>query len=257
VESTALGQVVTLDQTGTVQVPNQPYISISEYTSQMVRGQSWRTVEEMTASIKRSAPGVPDEKGYPRGFGLPEGSPNPNAIYMKDGQYIRYVVDTREPTERYVSGGVVRERIKFVPRMVSLTLAGARAAVAAVTETSVYKHCDFWNGFTWIRDGHIPERDFPTMAKRAAEGADGAELVFEQPVSPNDEAVIRHQIAHIERTRPTLPIEDVPVAGTVTAAQSVPFPEATSAVPDGDTPTADFVPEPPKRGPGRPPKTEG
>lgn len=251
-ESVALGQAVSIDASGVVQTPKSPYVNIQEKMSDVRPG--WRSVQEMMSSIRRNAPGVPDDAGYPRGSGLPPDAPNPNVVYLKDGAYIRYVIDTSEATERIVKGGRVIERVKLTPRMVCLSLDAARAA------SSVGNKADYWNGFTWIRNGYIPERDFPTMAKVAAMGTIGAELVFEQPVSASDEAVIRHQMQHIERTRPTLPIETADtIGGDVMAAQSVPFPEAESVVAaDGEPPTGDFVSsEPTKRGPGRPRKDEG
>lgn len=263
IDSTPLGQAIVFDQQGVMQVPNRPYTVIDSALREVPAplnpddGPGWRTVEEMTASIRRNAP-------EPKG--LPEGAPNPNTVYLKDGQYVRYVVDTAEAATTYIRDGRVMRDVRFTPRLVSLTLKGARAASAAGTTP-----CDWWSGFTWIRRGQIPERDFKVMQKLAEHSNIGDVLTFEQPVSPTDEAVIRHQVEHLNRVRPTLPIETADtLAGEVKDAQSVPFPEAAKALPDGPTPTTDFVPsaavqgsarpnadpDSHRRGPGRPPKSE-
>lgn len=257
IDNSAFGQAVILDSQGAMQVPNRPYAVLDSAMREVPGpllgapndGPGWRTVEEMTASIRRNAP---------EARGLPEGAPNPNTVYLKDGQYVRYVVDTSEAALPFIRDGRVKRPVRFTLRLVSLTLKGARAASAVVSADDAPRTpCDWWSGYTWIRKGTIPERDFKVMQRMAGNSGIGDALLFEQDVSPTDESVIRHQVEHLNRTRPTLPIETAGTIGAdVTAAQSVPFPEAAQASPDGETPTTDFVPEQPKRGPGRPPKSE-
>lgn len=234
------GQAIVLDMSGTVQVPNTPYAVIESEMNKVQRtnpgeiGPSWPNLQAMLGSIKRNA--VPAQ-------GLPKDAPNPNQVYLHDGQYIRYVIDSSETREHYVENNVVHERISLVIRNVSLSLEGARRASGTLKADGTVTHCDYWNGFTWLRNGYTPERDFPVMAQQASRSVQGTRLVFSQPVSPTDEARIRHEVSHMDRTRPTLPVETADtIAGEAVAAASVPFPEADSVTYDEEAPTEDFTP---------------
>lgn len=238
----AYGQAIVLDMSGTIQVPNSPYTVIESEMNKLQRMNTWPNIQAMMSSIKRNAP-------EPKG--LPDGAPNPNTVYQKDGQYIRYTIDSSEARENYVEDGIVKERIPFTARMVSLSLDGARKASGALKADGTTTRCDYWNGFTWLRNGYTPERDFPVIAQQSSRSVDGQRLVFSQPVSPTDEARIRHEVAHMDRTRPTLPVEMAStIDAPVSAAQSVPFPEADSVTYDAVAPTEDFTPpaDAPKRG---------
>lgn len=227
-----LGQVVTID--GSIAAPRMPYPQIDSEMNKIHRSNVWPTVDAMLASIRQNAP-------EPKG--LPEGAPNPNTVYLKNGQYVRYIVDTSETAEPFVENGVVKRPISFKTRAVSLSLEGARKATAAGTD------CDYWNGFTWFRKGYTPERDFPVMMHQASLGVAGERLIFAQPVSPSDEAQIRHEVSHMDRSRPTLPVGSIDA--TVSAAQSVPFPEADAPAPASTAPTDDFTPPEASRKPAR------
>src|SRR5947209_8004779 len=96
---------------GTVQMPNRPYAVIEAEMSKIQGGHAWPSVEALASSLKTGAP-------EPRG--LPEGAPNPNTVYLKNGQYVRYVVDTSEAQQPYVKDGVVTRDVPFTVRMVSL-----------------------------------------------------------------------------------------------------------------------------------------
>lgn len=234
VVDTSYGQAIVLDMSGTVQVPNSPFAVIESEMNKVQKGHAWPNVEAMMSSIRRNAP---------EAKGLPKDAPNPNQIYNRDGQYIRYVIDSSEIREHYVENGVVMERVALAIRNVSLSLEGARRASGTLKSDGTTTHCDYWNGFTWLRNGYTPERDFPVMVQQASRSVDGTRLVFSQPVSPTDEARIRHEVSHMDRTRPTLPVETADtIAGETVAAASVPFPEADSVTYDAVAPTEDFNP---------------
>lgn len=248
-EDTQYGQAIVLDSSGSIGVPNRPYPIIDEHVAKLSvlpdKKQGWPTLQHMLASIRANAP-------EPKG--LPEKCPNPNQIYRQDtGQIVRYVINSDETREHFVGvDGRVHERLRVTARLVSLTLEGARAAAQAGNK------CDYWNGFTWVRDGYIPERDFPVMAQMASRGVDGGELVFDQPVSATSEAQIRHHVSAMDRARPTIPYEEADtIPGQVTASASVPFPtvDDDDSTDEGDPlADADLVGAVPRRGPGRPRK---
>mgnify|MGYP001586543406 CR=1 FL=1 len=185
-EQTGLGDALVLDASGVVQAPNLPY-TVIDSAMRLIRP-SHPSMQAVLASIKENAP---------QPHGLPPGAPDPNEIFLKDGKYVRYVIDSTEPREKFVAvlpdgRSEVRERLRFTSRLVCPSLEAARKAVAAGQKA------DFWNGYTWIRDGYKPERDFPVMAAQAARMVDGDEIVFEQAVSSTEEAAIRHSVLLVE-----------------------------------------------------------
>lgn len=169
------------------QAPNRPYALLEDHMASVTNG--YRTVQDLKRALR----------GQPKPDGLPAGAPDPNDVVEKDGALVRYVVSS-EPRERVVVAGVIKERLRFMKRNVALTMEGARAASQEGVPT------DYWNGFTWLRDGFKPERDFPTMAKANALSADEP-LVFDADVSATDAAVLRHEVARMDAAHGPLPVE--------------------------------------------------
>ncbi len=169
------------------QAPQRPYALLEDHMASVTSG--YRTVDALKAALK-AAP-TPD--------GLPDGAPDPNDVVEVNGELVRYVV-SQDTKEHFVRDGQVMERVRFTPRYVSLSMEGARVASQEGRET------DYWNGFTWLRNGFKPERDFPSMMA-AAQSADGEPLVFDQPAASADVAVLHHEMRRADATRPSLPVE--------------------------------------------------
>ena len=180
---------LTIDQSGMVQAPRLGY-TVFQTAIDQIRP-AWPSVDALKASLTTApAPG-----------GLPEWAPNPNDLYLHQGVLTRLVVDAREQRIPYVTAdGQVVEDIKFTRRPVALSMDEARRASDGGVPT------DFWNGFTWLRSGYSPERDFPTMAQALEIAAENEALVFSQPLPDNDIAVVRHQINRINQQRPPSPV---------------------------------------------------
>lgn len=170
--------------------PQRPYALLEDHLASVTGG--FRSVDDLKAALA-SAP-APE--------GLPKGAPNPNEVTTdRYGDLVRYVVATDGP-DRYVNErGQIMDRVRFVPRYVALSQEQARAADTPDRPT------DSWNGFTWLRGGYKPERDFPVMMQQSRGQADQPR-VFEQPASATDVAVIHHEMRRAEAARPSLPVED-------------------------------------------------
>ena len=188
---------LVIDSNGVVQAPRLGYAVLQEALS-AVRPQ-WSSIEELKQSLLNA----------PKAQGLPEGAPNPNELFMHQGEMVRYVVDSREQRVPYVNdAGQVVEDVKFRRVAVSLTLEGSRRASDNGIET------DFWNGFTWLRGGYSPERDFPSMMKAIEVAAEGDSFTFTQPLPDTDVAVVRHQINRLDQQRPPMRVQtDKPKRG--------------------------------------------
>jgi hypothetical protein len=169
------------------QSPQRPYALLEDAMATISNG--WKDKAALDASVA----------GAPEAQGLPDGAPNPNEVQGGDGGLFRYVV-SQESREPLLVDGVVNETIRFEKRGVALTQQGARAA----TENG--SPSDYWNGFTWLRDGVKPERDFPTMMKTQAD-AEAQPLVFTAPVSPQAAATYKQTAARAEAAKPVIPEE--------------------------------------------------
>jgi hypothetical protein len=154
--------------------PQRPYAILEDHLASVADG--YRDFAALSAALK----------------GAPE--PDPNEIYVVSG----------EPRDRYVNDrGLVMERVRFTPRYVALSISGARAADSPDRPT------DFWNGFTWLRGGYKPERDFAVMTQQAL-GPENEPLVFDMPASSTDVAVLHHEMRRADAARPSLPVEATP-----------------------------------------------
>lgn len=187
---------VVIDPQGIAVLPQNPYPLIDQWTRSFRAG--WSSIEEMAASLLTA----------PKAQGLPDGCPSPNEVFASNGELYRLVIDPSIRREPFVADGEVRERVQLYKRRVALTLEGARLATDRRREEE--PETDFWCGYTWLRCGVAPERFAPTevQAEHARQG--GPSLVFDQAVSPTDAARIRHEVAHMDRTMATLPVEDAP-----------------------------------------------
>ncbi len=166
--------------------PQRPYALLEDH---LYAPEGYRTLEDLQGALA----------GQDAPSGLPKGAPSPYEVKDEGGDLVRYVVSA-EPQETVIIDGAVKNRIRFAKRYVSLTKAGARAADEAGRPT------DFWNGFTWLRGGVKPEKDFAVMAHQQQLGeTDG--MVFEVDASPSDAAVLRHQVARMDLATPPVPVE--------------------------------------------------
>jgi hypothetical protein len=171
--------------------PQRPYAILEDHLASVADG--YRDFAALSAALK----------GAPEPAGLPPGAPNPNEIVERPDGWVRYVV-SGEPRDRYVNDrGQVMERVRFTPRYVALSISGARAADSPDRPT------DFWNGFTWLRGGYKPERDFAVMTQQAL-GPENEPLVFDMPASSTDVAVLHHEMRRADAARPSLPVEATP-----------------------------------------------
>jgi hypothetical protein len=170
------------------QAPQRPYALLEDAMASVVGG--WASLEALQASLKSA----------PEPQGLPKGAPDPNAVEGGEGGMFRYVV-SQDTRDRVVVDDQIHETLRFERRGVSLTQQGARAASENGTPT------DYWNGYTWLREGYKPERDFPVMMQAAATAGADRELTFTVPVSATEAATLRHEVARIESARPPLPVE--------------------------------------------------
>lgn len=110
---------------------------------------------------------------------LPEGE---EIRQRADGAWERpIVIHTGEST---VDAGVLKHFRRRVWRRVALSLAEARLLSGKGEET------DFWNGWTWIRRGQKPERDWAVMQAK-----NEPEDVFLEDAPPADQAVAAAVIA--------------------------------------------------------------
>lgn len=167
--------------------PQRPFALLEDQMASVSGGHA--SLEDLQASLKNA----------PRPEGLPDGAPNPNEI-QKDGAGYYRVVVSQEPREYVTVDGALKERMRFTKRRVAPTMAGARAASDSGTPT------DFWNGFTWLRDGYKPERDFQMILQSNQRGADD-ELVFDVDASPTDVARISHEMGRLNASRAPFPAE--------------------------------------------------
>jgi hypothetical protein len=170
------------------QAPQRPFALLEDQMASVSGG--YADLTALMASLKNA----------PRPQGLPDGAPNPNEI-KEDGSggYYRVVV-SQEPREYVTVDGALKERIRFTKRRVASTMVGARGASEAGTPT------DFWNGFTWLRDGYKPERDFQMILQSQQAGAD-EELVFDADASPTDTARLQHEMGRLAASRAPFPAE--------------------------------------------------
>lgn len=167
--------------------PQRPYALLEDHMATITNG--YPSVEALKAALKNA----------PEPADLPKGAPNPNDLVEYQGGLVR-LVPSSDFRETVIVDGVAKERVRFVRRAVSLTMDGARIASQNGVET------DYWNGFTWLRNGFKPERDFAVMAHQSALGA-SEDLVFDLDASPSSEAVLRHQVARLDANRPPVPVE--------------------------------------------------
>jgi hypothetical protein len=168
------------------QAPQRPYALLEDHMAAIVDG--YRDLGALERALA----------GQDRPDSLPDGAPHPNEVKEEGGDLVRYVVGPGF-RDQLVRDGRVVERVTFEKRYVSLTMAGARAADSPERPT------DYWNGFTWLRGGFKPERDFPVMAHQANQPG-AQDLVFEIEADPSNAAVLRHQIAAMDRGTPPLPV---------------------------------------------------
>jgi hypothetical protein len=168
--------------------PQRPYALLEDHMAAVTTGHA--DIKALQASLASA----------PKPEGLPDGAPNPNEVKDEGGVLVRYVV-SQQPREVFATdGGQLRERVRFERRAVAPSQQMARAASENGTPT------DFWNGFTWLRDGYKPERDVPAMAQAAArDGEQG--LVFDAPLAPTEAAQVRHEINRANVAHPPVPIE--------------------------------------------------
>jgi hypothetical protein len=224
---------IVFDSQGVAQPPQRPYPIIEQYQRMYRTG--WASLDELNASLQTAPPAG----------GLPDGAPSPNAVFLEDGMLVRYVIDPDVKREPFVQDGAVNERIQFRRQYVALTLEGARAATDKRNIDEGEPETDFWCGYTWIRGGYSAERTFPVMVQARQEGRRGSELVFNAPMSPTDAARIRHEVAHMDRTSPTLPVETSQASGMARPSSEPKRgrpPKAATSTPDttaGETPPAE------------------
>lgn len=167
------------------QAPQRPYALLEDQMARVVGG--YRTVDDLRAALE----------GQPEPPGLPDGAPNPNEIIDEGGSLSRYVI-SQDARDFSVRDGQLMENITFERRAVALSMEGARTASQHGTPT------DYWNGFTWLRDGWKPERDFQTMV--AGQAATGRKVIS-VPAAPTDVARVRHDINRLDMARPPAPVE--------------------------------------------------
>lgn len=169
------------------QAPQRPYALLEDQMARVVGG--YRTVADLQKALA----------GQERAPGLPDGAPDPNEVIDEGGAAYRYVV-SQEPRTFAVRDGQLMEDIVFEKRAVALSMEAARTASEHGTPT------DYWNGFTWLRDGWKPERDFQVIAAgRATEGA--GRVVVSAPAAPSDAARVQHEVNRMNLAQPPVPIE--------------------------------------------------
>lgn len=187
---------LVIDAHGVAVPPRRPFLLLDEMLRKVKANGVWESREDMVASIEANAP-KPD--------GLPQGSPNPNDVYSENGVLYRFIVDPDFAREMVVRGDSVKERIQFKRRPVALSLVQARRMTDSSTAEED-RTTDWWNGFTWMRGGYSPERDFTVIAQAASISVGSKPLVFEADANPSDVARLRHEMSRIDRNRPALPV---------------------------------------------------
>ncbi len=140
------------------------------------------------------------------------------------GQWVRTVSRYVKGASRIVNG-VLQHKIEYYDRYVALSLEQAQKHSRPEAEL------DFWNGFTWMRRGVKPEKDFATMLNNQATGATDTEWV--------DAGDAEQAVAQAITSRHLASLPPIPVTLTADAAEAVP----------AASPAA-------RRGPGRPRKVE-
>lgn len=173
------------------QVPQRPYVTLDALMAQIVDRHP--SVERMRASLAANAP---------EPAGMPVGAPSPNDVVDEDGVLVRYIV-AATPPERFIRDGAVRETVNYVSRRVALSQEQARL------ESDRGNPTDFWNGFTWLRDGYKPERDFAVVAAQNA-GTAQRRFSYERDVDATDIAQMQRDFKRIEAVSDPLPV--VPAA---------------------------------------------
>jgi hypothetical protein len=167
--------------------PQRPYAVIEDHLAAITTGYK-------DAGALKSALGA-----LPKAENQPAGTPDSNEVEEEDGALYRWVV-SQEPRTYAVRDGEIQEDVIWEKRAVGLSLDAARAASDSGTPT------DYFNGFTWLREGFKPERDFPTMAK-AAQQASGSRKVVSAPAAPSDVARFKHEVNFASRSQAPLPVE--------------------------------------------------
>lgn len=140
------------------------------------------------------------------------------------GQWVRTVSQYVKGSRRIVNG-VMEHEIEYVDRHVALSL--AQAQKLAKPDYQI----DFWNGFTWMRQGVKPEKDFSTILNNQARGDSTRSWVR---ASEAEQAVAQAITARHLSIQPPIPV-------TMTNDAPEVSPEASAAA---------------RRGPGRPRKVE-
>lgn len=130
-------------------------------------------------------------KGY-RGFAqlkaaLPDG-PGNEIRQDKDGSWYREVLVSRGPEALVERDGELMVAHRKQRRGVSLSVEDARAATQASNAGGSSLEYDAWNGFTWVRRGVKPERDFGVMTSTPRD----EELVY---VPADPQRVAEHRFA--------------------------------------------------------------
>ena len=218
-QPTAVNGLV-LDADGMAIPPRRPFLVIDELLRKVRLG--WATVGEMVASIAAEAPLTQ---------GLPEGAPNPNDVLSENGVYFRWIVDPDFHREMIVRGDDVKEQIQFKKRPIALTLELARRMTDS-SNLETDRTTDFWNGFTWLRGGYSPEREFTVMAQQAAITHANKPMVFEVPAAPGDVARLRYAMDRINQNRPAMTVLPVEIPQTARPV-SIPDLEDVLSVPAG------------------------
>lgn len=168
--------------------PQRPYAVLEDMMATITSG--YRDVAQLRAALE----------GQPEAVGAPDGAPNANDVQEENGALFRYVPDGNSRDISVVEG-VISETIRYVRRAVSLSQEGARIGAENGVGT------DYFNGFTWLRDGFKAEKDFPVMMAQRAAAAEQP-MVFTMPVSPTTAAAVRHEVARMDVNRPPLPVEN-------------------------------------------------
>lgn len=165
------------------QAPQRPYALLEDHMASIVNG--YRTVDDLKQALAGDKADVPD------------GWPDPNAIIDEGGMLFREV-PSQDPHTFVVRDGEIQEDVIFERRAVSLSMQGARIGSENGTPT------DYYNGFTWLRDGYKPEKDFPVMAQAAARGG-ANRRVFSKPASPDTAATLQHEVNRMNLAAPPVP----------------------------------------------------
>jgi hypothetical protein len=156
----------------------KPYASVEHLLARKVSG--WHSFEQLAAAVKAA---------YPEGL-------SGEIEQTENGEVFRWIQEGTGSPPVAGKDGTLLMPIRRVKRWVAYSQADAKAASAAGRPT------DYFNGFTWVRNGVKQERDGATMA--AQPGANPNVEYDYVPANEHDQLAYAAQINAATVRQPVL-----------------------------------------------------